>query len=195
MISSMPYIASMKALGHYRLSSPFTERSSILNEIAAWVACWNPTVLSWSRIICFKWVRVYTVDIGGLNIYPCRFVELLGGKIWAQSELGKGSTFCFWLPLSLSSARGSFGESSSNSVSGLWLIYQLVSSCLEIGMDQKRPRAQGWKQVSWSGCGLRTMLFDVLHDLLVCKAGSKQCKMQLNMWCHFSILHCWLAVP
>lgn len=42
----------------------------------------------------------------------CRFVELLGGTIWAESETGKGSTFHFRLPFLLNSPKESPSEMS-----------------------------------------------------------------------------------
>jgi GAF domain-containing protein/DNA-binding response OmpR family regulator/sensor histidine kinase YesM len=49
--------------------------------------------------------EVQAVDGSGLGLSIVKmFVELLGGKIWVQSEINRGSTFSFTLPLALETA-------------------------------------------------------------------------------------------
>ncbi|WP_354668640.1 ATP-binding protein [Pseudoalteromonas sp. C2R02] len=44
-----------------------------------------------------------TRQYGGIGLAICkRLVELMGGKIWIESELGQGSRFIFDLPFDIS---------------------------------------------------------------------------------------------
>ncbi|MGD8791981.1 MAG: ATP-binding protein, partial [Anaerolineae bacterium] len=73
------------------------------NELQVWVADDGPGIPPEDQDRIFD--RFYVVVNGrglsgvGLGLYIARqMVELHGGRIWVESQLGEGSTFCFTVP-------------------------------------------------------------------------------------------------
>jgi apolipoprotein N-acyltransferase len=81
----------------------------------------------------------------------CRFVDLLGGNIWAESEAGKGSTFFFCVPFLLTTSKDSPPRANKGCI---WcynceciLVCLLCFSILEHEMNHSKEG-----QVRYMGC-------------------------------------------
>lgn len=81
----------------------------------------------------------------------CRFVDLLGGNIWAESEAGKGSTFYFCVPFLLTTSKDSPPRANKGCI---WcynceciLVCLLCFSILEHEMNHSKEG-----QVRYMGC-------------------------------------------
>jgi hypothetical protein len=81
----------------------------------------------------------------------CRFVDLLGGNIWAESEAGKGSTFYFCVPFLLTTSKDSPPRANKGCI---WcynceciFVCLLCFSILEHGVNHSKEG-----QVRYMGC-------------------------------------------
>ena len=78
-----------------------------------------------------------------VQLYICRFVELLGGTIWAESEVNKGSIFGFRVPFRKSSDVDFASKSEMNRG-------PLRFSSLDAGIPPRPPPKNGLKRRAYS---------------------------------------------